>query len=137
MMFKSLFDEKALFRSAEEIKDSIKLSKNYEQENPSKAKLLTFFSTSNQKTYLVYTDKRVYCVLDDVRNTEPHINWSVSRDKIMKDNQLQIKLETRSKTDKTGLIDFGDKHKNWLYSKELFQNEDIVAEVEDFLTDED
>ncbi len=58
-------------------------SKNFRsgEEQLEGAATLLFFQTRKQRTWLVATDQRVYCVLDDRRKPKPHINWAISRSK--------------------------------------------------------
>lgn len=133
MLIKEFFDIEAGFRNEEEIKFHIKESVSYEGENPSTAKIFKFFSTSKQRTYLVATNKRLYCILDDKRKNTPHLNWSMKKSEIKKDNELRINITTLDKTDKIGLVNIGEKHKRWLYSKNLFKTKGIEASIKDFL----
>lgn len=126
---KSMFQPEHEFRSDLEIRESIQTSRNYHGEDPSRANLLMIFSTSKQRTYLVATELRMYCVLDDNRKEAPHVNWSLPRDQVAADDAPILQVETRSKTDKTGLVDLGPKHKQWLYSKGLFGEESIEEKV--------
>lgn len=135
MKFQDFFDSDAGFRNTNDIKSAIKMSKNYEGEDPDSAKLLKIFSTSKQRTYLVATNLRLYCILDDVRKNSPHINWSMGRGDIKDDNRIKLNITSRDKTDKTGLVDIGEKHKRWLYTKELFLSKNIEASIEEFLND--
>ncbi len=130
MKISSLFDKNAFFRSEQEIQSWIKSSKNYKGENPEHTQLLIFFSTSKQRTYLVASQERLYCILDDARKDNPHVNWSMNKEEVMGDDQITLEISTRDKTEKTGLVNFGPKHKNWLYTKSLFVNQDLKASIE-------
>ena len=83
--------------------------------------ILKIFSTSLQQTWLVATPKRIYCVLDDIEKKESVeiIKWHMTKlEFIAKFNTIKV----RNKSDRTGIIDFTDKHQAWLYSKNLFEN---------------
>ncbi len=124
------------FKTSSEIAHHITTSKNFrpEEENPTDAHTLLFFETSKQHTWLVATPKRLYCILDDVRKPRPHINWSMSRRKVLEGTKLEVDLKTAPKTQKTGLIDFGPHHRRWLFSKSLFEGESIEEAVRAFIT---
>ena len=106
---------------------------NKKVEDPDSAQTLLFFSTSKQHTWLVATKHRLYCLLDDVRKPEPHINWSISRDKIFKGDTLKLEIGMKERSQSIGKLDFGEKHRNWLYSKSLFRISPANESVEDFL----
>lgn len=133
MKLSELFDKNAFFRSETEIKEHIKNSKNYNNELPGSANLLMFFQTSKQRTYLVATTKRLYCILDDARKDKPHINWSMPMNEVVDNNELLFTLNTKEKSPKTGLIDIGPKHKNWLFSTSLFNKSTVTSTIEKFL----
>ena len=59
------------FLTKQEVRKIIRSSVNYENEDTNSAKLLCFFKTSMQRTWLVATQKRVYIILDDIRNIIP------------------------------------------------------------------
>jgi len=122
MRLSDLFDKNAFFKPEIYIKEYIKNSKNYEGESTSNANVLKFFSTSKQRTYLVFTDKKVYCILDDNRKSKPNINWSEKLTEYFKRDNIDKVITTKDKTDNTGLVDFGQKHKNWLFTKSLFND---------------
>jgi hypothetical protein len=67
------------FSLSQEIAQYIVNSKHFNatKEKPEQAKTLLFFDTQRQRTWLVATPFRLYCILDDVRKPEPHINWSM------------------------------------------------------------
>lgn len=101
---------------------------NYENlhtlEDISTFKLLNFFETSTQRSWLVRTKEKMYCVLDDVTKPEPIISWSMPNKNIVNDNGeviLNIYAYDKYKQN-TGLVDFGENHRSWLYSKKLFDN---------------
>lgn len=123
------------FTTLDQITAYVKNSKNFnlEFENLSEAKALLIFQTSNQHTWLVATKTRLYCILDDIRKPLPHINWSMSRQKILDGPHLSIPITARDKSRTTGLVDFDPKHKNWLYTKYLFEGKSIVDSIESFI----
>lgn len=124
------------FKPDEEIKAFIVHSKNFDQaiENAKNAQALLIFETRRQHTWLVSTENRLYCVLDDVERGGGHINWSMSKDEIVSGNKINLKLSTREKSHKTGLVDIGEAHTNWLYSKGLFRRGDIIGRINELIT---
>lgn len=130
------------FLEANEITQSITTSKNYSLDgtDPKEASALLFFQTRKQQTWLVRTGKRLYCILDDIRKPAPHINWSMSMGDVVNKakNALKIEIGVRERSNisrSAGLLDIGNSHRDWLYSKKLFASESPKARVERFLVD--
>jgi hypothetical protein len=106
-------------------------SKNFDPktEDPDKAEALLLFSTSNQHTWLVATQERLYCILDDLRKDKPHINWSIPKRKLVSGQHVSINLRSRDHSQYSGLIDIGDEHPEWLYTKRLFVDNDVKNQI--------
>ena len=99
---------------------------NPSSESVDEARTLLIFETSKQRTWLVATAIRLYCVLDDVRKDKPRLQWSVLKGEA-------AHIETRSKTDQTGLVDIGTRHRWWLYSKRLFDRKSIEQQISELI----
>ena len=119
------------FRPQEGIVDKIKSLKNYsgEIESGEEPGTLSIFETSKQKTWLVATKKRLYCILDDARKPEPHINWSMARELIVENDQVLLQIKAHDIEGNTGRVDIGDSHRNWLFSPDLFQETSVEDRV--------
>jgi hypothetical protein len=122
------YDEDVNFRDFPKITEAIS---NFKQEmkrsNASSldVKILKIFQTSRQRTYIVVKGNYVFCVLDDARTDKPKVAWATPKNKLYKDGKLLFKLNPRDKTEKTGLVDLGNQHRDWLYSKNLFKNNEL------------
>ena len=112
------------FSPVEDISDMVVKDKGAGVLNE-ETKKLNIFQTSKQKTWLVSIDDRLYCVLDDVRTPKPQIKWDLP----VADIKDSIKISTQSPTEKTGMIDIGINHKDWLFSKNLFTETSIDQEI--------
>ena len=119
------------FMSKSEITSFISKSKHFDaqKEDSKDAGTLLIFQTSKQQTWLVSTNERLYCILDDIRKSNLHINWSMSKAMIVTGDAVTLKVETRDKTDKTGFVSISPKHKDWLYTKRLFENTKIENSI--------
>lgn len=84
---------------------------------------LLIFSTSSQHTWLIFSNKNVLCVLDDIRkrDNEKLIQW---KQKLQDCRQLS----TVHNTSETGRLNIGVRT-GWLYSYELFSNESIIEPI--------
>lgn len=123
------------FWSEEKIRDLITKSKKFNSghESVEKSSCLLLFETSKQRTWLVASSQRLYCVLDDVRKERPKLQWSILKLDLLHDNNLETLIKTRTKTEKTGLVDIGTNHKNWLYSTRLFTSYSLENQLSDLL----
>ena len=129
MKFAKLFADKEKFRSIEDVKQTIKTSRNYKNETIDTAKVLNFFSTSKQKSYLVATNKMVYCIVDDAREEQAKVNWSERKLKF-----AEMKRSIDPKTDKVGHINFGENHIRWLFTRSIFVNDDVESKISEILS---
>ncbi|EJL6262093.1 hypothetical protein NMS06_003326 [Vibrio cholerae] len=130
------YDENVRFRGVSDIKKAIcrfnKSLNNLDKEhNP--IRVLNIFKTSKQRTYLAAKGSFVFCVLDDIRETEPKVVWVAPKKAIINDGKL-VKLNPRDKTESTGVVDLGKQHKDWLYTKHLFKNSSIEEQLKQMLS---
>jgi len=130
---KKLFDFDKRFHSEDKIKSFIKFSKNYCREDPKEAQALLIFKTSKQRTWLVSTSERLYCILDDIRITKPRINWSMGRNSLTDNGKVSAKISTRDRSDRTGLVDISSEHRGWLFTKSLFSNKPIDLSIKNLI----
>jgi len=135
MKLRELLSGRNDFENLNNIKKLITSSKKYEPsyENWKHAHELLIFSTPRQKTWLIATIKRLYCILDDVSRDAPHIAWSMSKESLVTDDKVSIEVRQHENTERTGLIDISDKHKSWLYSKNLFNTKSVEKAVIEFI----
>ncbi len=88
---------------------------------------LLIFRTKNQRTWLVTTNKALFCVLDDEekRARQSLIRWKQPL------SDIDV-IETRScppKFKNSRYVDIGDRHKGWKYSKSLFPTPEELIEA--------
>jgi hypothetical protein len=131
MKLSELFSGREDFESELGIKEFVRNSKSFnsQAEDPHKAEALLIFSTSKQHTWLVCTKERLYCILDDIRKDRPHINWSMEKSSLISGGEVTIKIRTREKSEFTGLVDIGDEHPHWLYTKRLFASQSVESQI--------
>ncbi len=115
--------------SDDPVKDLMPIMEKHEEtdEDIMNAKLLKIFQTSRQKTWLVATTNRLYCILDDVRHEKPNLKWSILKSEL--DENAIINRREGQQT----LVDIGPKHKNWLYSADLFFDKTIKQAIGELL----
>ncbi len=135
MKLADLFVGRPDFASKQKIIEYVRASKNFDAtaEDLSKADALLIFSTSKQHTWLVASSERLYCVLDDIRKDEPHINWSIPRRSVVSHGQIVLPIQIQDKSNFTGLLSIGDARKDWMYTKRLFSRQPIEVQIKDLL----
>ena len=125
------------FWNEHQIRGLITKSKNFDsqQESPDVSNCLLLFETSKQRTWIVSTSIRLYCVLDDIRKDRPRLQWSVAKSELADGTDYLQSINVKPKSDRTGLVDIGTKHKNWLYSKKLFTSSEVDSQISNLLSD--
>ena len=91
---------------------------------------MLIFSTSKQRTSLVTDGWVVYLMLDDIRREEPRVQW------IAKGVEAQPVRAQYDYSPESGVLNFGQHEKDWLFSKNLFRDRDIVAAIQQFLNND-
>ncbi len=85
-------------------------------ENIDNCDLLLIFKTSSQQSWLVFTEQRIYFVLDDKKQTKPDVLWRRVRDHLVADGRVVINLKLDDKSDRTGRVNIGQMNKGFLYT---------------------
>jgi hypothetical protein len=119
------------FVEESEVRELIKDSRDYEGEDPVSANTLLLLDTSKQHTWLVATDKRLYCILDDVRKERPRNQWSIPVNELKSaTGEVLVPISSgESRQGRTsGLLHVGPR-RNWLYSRRLFKYRTVEEEV--------
>jgi hypothetical protein len=132
---REFFLGKVEFKTSDEIIETVRQHRDFDpqHENLDSAEAILIFQTSKQQTWLVATNLRLYCVLDDLEKSSTRVQWSIPIEKIAdKNGQLKINVQTRDKTERTGLLDIGER-RNWLFSKKLFASDPIERKIGDLV----
>lgn len=98
---------------------------NMSQRNETVFNQLLIFKTSDQHTWLIATNKKLFCLLDDenTRKEKKLLMWSITLE------EARAHIEVKPHKKNSGLLDIGSK-KNWLYSTVLFPKPaDLVKEI--------
>ena len=83
---------------------------------------LLLFKTSKQRTWILADATSVFCFLDDTSKDSFELRWKEHKENL-KDN-ISINWDYKPGT---GTIDFGQNHKRWLCTKNLFQNKEHLS----------
>ena len=86
---------------------------------------LLIFSTSNQRTWLSFTDKGLYCSLDNRKKYGRfRVQWFEDAADL---RGIQVSTTDRPKK-RTGLLHIG-RHRNWLFTKALFASPEALEQT--------
>lgn len=122
------------FLSQDDVKAAITNSRHYGEDgtDPKLASALLFYQTADQQTWLVRTPKRVYCVLDELADTTPHINWSLELSAFSGESPVTIR-EAEPQNSYFGHVVFAPRPEIWFYSKKFFASGDPARMFADFI----
>lgn len=95
--------------------------------DPRDTRLMLLFAAPTQRSWLVVDKLAVYCVLDDLRWEEPSLQLVATR------SDLHAVRANRDHSPKSGILHLDPNGKDWLYSKYLFQDRDVVDAVRNFI----
>lgn len=99
-----------------------KFEKFGDSENLDDTHHLIFFKTRRQQTWLVATNQNLYCVLDDISLNTFDIKWNISKQNLIDQDKVILTISVVSEySENSGKINFGERHKGWLYSKSIFK----------------
>ncbi len=131
MRIRDFFEGRDELLSEKEIIGQIREAPEFDaaRETVEKAEALLLFQTSRQQTWLVSTEERLYCLLDDKSKREPELRWVVPRAELVDEGRFVLPIQTRNNSANTGLIDLGPRHANWYFSKSLFDTDTRAADV--------
>jgi hypothetical protein len=133
-MAKAWLFGKREFEGEDGIKKLVATSDDFEpgkDGDVAKATPRLIFETRSQHTWLVATRARLYCVLDDIRSPEAELKWSLVP-KETDAGDIHVRSHD-AKPDRFGLVDITSRHKDWLYSRDLFVAEPIDAVIRDLM----
>ncbi len=136
MSFKDFYKGRRSFVDDNSVVDIVKRSKRFNSstEDLTKAKRVQLLDTSNQRTYLVATNKNIYKILDDRRSDRAKIAWSRAKKSLVSDGNLGVTIRAyKPRTDKLVLNKLPEKTN--LISKNLFVNIDATMAVNKLIDD--
>jgi hypothetical protein len=130
---------KGEFKSRDEIIELIEKSDHFDPnlEGTERAKALLIFQTSIQQTWLIATNQRLYCVLDDLEKGFTNVQWAIDRDRLVANNKVKVHISTRDYPQESdiGLVKIEVRDEWWLYSKKLFTSESIEKQIKNLIAD--
>jgi hypothetical protein len=83
-------------------------------------RLMLLFATPTQRSWLAVGGNSVYCVLDDLRKEEARVQPPAKR------TDVHPAKANHDHSPTSGILHLGADGRDWLYSKDLFQDRDVV-----------
>jgi hypothetical protein len=93
-------------------------------------RLMLLFTTPTQRSWLAVNGLSLFCVLDDLRKEKPTVQWLANRT-----DAHPVRANYDHSTT-SGILHLGTHGRDWLYSKDLFQDRDVVDAVRQFIGDD-
>jgi hypothetical protein len=95
--------------------------------DPSDIRLMLLFVTPTQRSWLAVDRFSLFNVLDDLRKEEPTIRWLAKR------TDAHPVKANYGQSPTSGILHLGTHGRDWLYSKDLFQDREVVDAVRQFI----
>lgn len=118
------------FHEQDKVIESICNFERYdESESTQELGSLLIFKSETQQCWLVFTNLRMYFVIDDIEKAILKALWARDKENLIADGRvaLHLKEETYSRT--TGRLLFGNMNNSVLFTKSLFQNISISGAI--------
>lgn len=109
------------FNQLNSIKDFL-VSKNLiDSRDVNLLKHIVLFDTSKQRTWLLADKEFVYCFLDDTSKDSFEFRWKEKKSNLKGNIRVNPNVKPNA-----GIVDFGQNHKRWYYSKNLYSSDSEV-----------
>jgi hypothetical protein len=120
------------FAGPREIRDAVRLRYEAKPDDFADGELLLIFETSKQQTWLMATDRALYCVTERIDDEHADVRWRISKSEIISDGGFILPIRTEDKSESSGYVTFNGKRAR-LYSKRLFTDVPIERRVKSML----
>jgi hypothetical protein len=122
---------KKSFGSIGDIKTFLDVNLGSPSEKFLEAESLLIFSSRTQHTWLIATERALYCVFDILKEGSPRVKWHIPERYLVSEDKkkLIVKISTGDDSDLSGFIIINGKHPR-KYSKMLFAQLSIERSIE-------
>jgi|GEM_PF-1977045 hypothetical protein len=93
------------------------------------ASALLIFKNDTQQCWLVFTNLRVYFVIDDTEKSILKALWARDKDNLISDGRVNLHLKEEKHSKETGKILFGNMNNSVLYTYSLFKGVGIAGTI--------
>ncbi|EKF9206601.1 hypothetical protein JG663_15110 [Vibrio cholerae] len=98
-------------------------------ENIKDADALLIFKSDTQQCWLVFTNLRIYFVIDDTEKSILKAMWARDKEKLVSNGRINLHLKDEPYSKATGRLFFGNMNNSILYTKSLFQSISIAGAI--------
>ncbi|EHK9063542.1 hypothetical protein HYN76_06445 [Vibrio parahaemolyticus] len=118
------------FNTKDKVIDSIKRFERYDKSELTKAAdALLVFKSETQQCWLVFTNLRMYFVVDDVERSVLKALWARDKQNLVISGRVNLHLKEEVHSKETGRLLFGHMNNSILYTKSLFQSISISGAI--------
>ncbi|MDN3628611.1 hypothetical protein [Vibrio lentus] len=109
------------FSKKEQVIESIRSFEKFNNnENIEDADTLLLFKSDTQQCWLVFTNLRMYFVLNDTEKSLLKPMWARDKDKMVLNGRINLHLKDERHSNETGKLNFGNMNNGMLYTYSLF-----------------
>ncbi|WP_038182939.1 hypothetical protein [Vibrio rhizosphaerae] len=111
------------FNRKEQVIESIRTFERFSEcEDIEKADALLMFKSDTQQCWLVFTNLRMYFVIDDTEKSLLKTLWARDKENIVVDGRIDLHLKEVPYSKETGKLYFGKMNNSVLYTHSLFSH---------------
>ncbi|AVI65758.1 hypothetical protein CKQ84_07545 [Shewanella sp. WE21] len=111
------------FKKKTQVIESIRSFERFDKcENVDEADALLVFKSDTQQCWLVFTNQRMYFVLDDSEQSLLKPLWARDKENIVIDGRVNLHIKEERQSKETGKLYFGKMNNSVLYTYSLFSN---------------
>ena len=118
------------FSKKDQVISSVRNFEKFEKdERTEDADALLVFKSETQQCWLVFTDLRMYYVLNDTERSLLKPMWARDKENIVIDNRIGLHLKEEKHSKETGKLYFGTMNNSILYTYSLFESTSISGAI--------
>lgn len=118
------------FHKKEQVIDSVRTFDRFsEQERTQDSSALLVFKSDTQQCWLVFTNLRMYFVIDDAEKSVLRTLWARDKENIVISGRVNLHLKEERKSKETGRLFFGTMNNSILYTYSLFPSIGIAGSI--------
>ncbi|MGR5363623.1 hypothetical protein ACPV54_22365 [Vibrio mediterranei] len=111
------------FNKKDEVIESVRSFDRFNpQERLEDADALLIFKSDTQQCWLVFTELRMYFVVDDTEQSILKALWARDKENIVVDGRVALHIKSEKYSKETGKIYFGQMNNGILYTLSLFND---------------
>ncbi|EKO3803710.1 hypothetical protein NTE05_000875 [Vibrio harveyi] len=116
------------FSKKEQVIESIRSFERFSNnENIQDADALLIFKSDTQQCWLVFTNLRMYFVLNDTEKSLLKPMWARDRENLVEHNRVNLHLKEEKHSKETGKLYFGNMNNGIYYTYSLFQSAGLAG----------